>query len=51
MLVLIKSKEKISINFENINDKTLDQSNYSFDKLIELLDGREYSLLTFKIKD
>jgi len=51
LYVAIYSKEKINLRaFEQISDNLLDESNYNFDKLLDILKKTKYSSVKLKIR-
>ena len=49
--ICIYSKEKLDLReFENISDNLLDESNYNFDKLLDIIKDKKFSSLKLKIR-
>jgi hypothetical protein len=51
LYVTVYSKNKIDLDiFENVSDNLLDESNFSFDKLLDMINNNKFSTIPLKIK-
>jgi len=50
MYICVYSETKLDLReFENISDDLLDESNYNFDKLLDIIQNKKFSTIKLKI--